>query len=190
LPGRRVNRPRAEHPEDRVALIVGATEPHKNQSAAVRAMAQVRRHSGADLRLRVVGPPGRAEHEVSSVLREVDPQGAWTKREIGLTDDEVDRAYESAWVLLQPSLNEGYGLPLVEAAQRGLPVVHSGCGAMSEVLPFCSAGGPTVTHFRPALQALLDRAVWDSCADAVYTESGRFTWDSFRASVGRQLRDL
>lgn len=190
LPGRRTQPPRVDHPNDKVALVVGATEPHKSQVTAVRAIAQVRNSTGVPLRLRLIGPPGRAESEVDAVLRELDREGAWTSREVGLSDDEIDRAYDTAWVLLQPSLNEGYGLPLVEAAQRGLPVVHSGCGAMSEVLPTCSAGGPAVSDFTAAVKTLLDPAEWARRADDVHAEAGRFAWDTFRADVGTHLRDL
>ena len=58
------------------------------------------------------------------------------------------RRTRSSWLLLQPSYDEGFGLPLVEAAQHGLPVVHSGRGAMSRVLPEIDAHGVDAAALR------------------------------------------
>lgn len=176
--------------ERRTVLMVGETAPHKNHVAGIEAVGRLRASSGADVHLRIIGPPGRAEADVRRSLAVADPAGRWASRESGLSDDEVDRAYAKAWVVLQPSLDEGYGLPLVEAAQRGLPVLHSGTGAMSEVLPEASVGSTDPAAFESRLGPLLAEAEWTRAASTVFQHSPRFSWDAFRNSVGLHLREL
>ncbi len=115
-------------------LMVGVTEPYKNHVVGLEAVAQCRAMTGEDLRLTLVGPAGRAEPAVSDAIGRLDPRGEWTERRVSVGDDELDNLYAHAWALLQPSVLEGFGLPVAEAAALGLPVVHSGRGALPEIV--------------------------------------------------------
>ena len=190
LPGRDAQHGLAPWPARPQVLMVGATEPHKNHVAAIRAVSELRRRSGVDIGLRIVGPPGRAEPYVRSLMDRHDPMGSWATRQTGLTDAEVDAAYGSSWLLLQPSLNEGYGLPLVEACQRGLPVVHSGTGAMSEVMPGGNAMSTGPSRLADAMEPLLDPTTWARTSRLTLQEAARFSWAQFTARVTEVVRDL
>ena len=50
-----------------------------------------------------------------------------------LPDEELTRALQTATVLAQPSLTEGFGMPVAEAMAAGTPVVTSNGGALPEV---------------------------------------------------------
>ncbi len=53
---------------------------------------------------------------------------------IGRVDDEdLPAVYKQAFVFVWPSLMEGFGLPILEAMQMGVPVVCSNRGALPEV---------------------------------------------------------
>jgi glycosyltransferase involved in cell wall biosynthesis len=160
--------------------MLGETAQHKNHVGGIEAVVQARVHSGEDLALRLIGPAGNAESAVLQRLAEVDPDGRWTAREVGRSDDEVDEALGSAWLLLQPSVNEGYGLPLIEAAQRGLPVVHTGAGAMAEVLPDSSVGSTDAGALADAIVMLLDPDRVTASVRAASTSLDGLSWDSFR----------
>ena len=181
---------RAAFPSRLVVLMVGATEPVKNQVAGIEAVAMLRRSSGANVGLRVVGPAGRAEPVVRAALEAADPTGAWTIREVDVPAAELDRAYAGAWLLLQPSLDEGFGLPLVEAARHGLPAVHSGRGAMPTVMPQVDAGDVTVHALAGAMERLLDEDLWRAAADAALDRARAFEPDAFRATVRAEVSDL
>lgn len=190
LPGRDAHRGLAPWPARPLVLMVGSTEPHKNHVAGIRAVSELRRRSGIDIGLRIVGPPGRAESRVGSLMDRHDPTGSWATRQIGLSDAEVDAAYGSSWLLLQPSLNEGYGLPLVEACQRGLPVVHSGTGAMSEVMPTGNAKSTAPTQLADAMEPLLDPTTWAATSRLTAQEAPRFSWSRFTAQATDVVSDL
>ena len=51
----------------------------------------------------------------------------------GVSDDVVTAAYRAASVVVFPSLNEGFGLPVSEALAAGTPVVTSNYGSMREI---------------------------------------------------------
>ena len=171
-------------------LMVGAVEPVKNHAGGLRAVAALRAATGADVRVRLIGPVGRAEAEVAAVLHAVDPAGRWASREVGVPDEVLDAAYAGAWLLLQPSYDEGFGLPLVEAARHGLPVVHSGRGAMPEVLVDVDAGGPGEAQLTAAMRPLLDPARWAAAAAATCTAAARFEPGRFDRTVAECVAEL
>lgn len=191
LPGRRQVVP---HPvwnrEPRVVLMVGETATHKNHVAAISAVSLARSATGADLRLRIIGPPGRDEDAVQAALASVDREGQWTTRDMHVNDRTLDEAYAKAWVLVQPSLNEGYGLPLVEAAQHGVPVIHSGAGAMPEVLSGCSVDSVEPVAFASRLQELLSESEWNDASATVLNQADRFSWQSFRNMMWAEVHDI
>ena len=181
---------RVPFPDRKVVLMVGVTDPVKNQVRGIEAVAGLRAATGADLGLRVIGPAGRAEAAVRSALAAADPRGAWTSREADVPLEVLDAAYGSSWLLLQPSYDEGFGLPLVEAAQHGLPVVHSGRGAMSRVLPEIDAHGVDAAAFVTVMAPLLDEPAWSAAADVAAARAAAYDPAAFRAVVADAVLDL
>jgi glycosyltransferase involved in cell wall biosynthesis len=176
----------ADWPELPTVLMVGATEPVKNQVAGVRAVHRLRERTGADVRLRVIGPEGRADAAVRAELNECDPTAAWTSREV----DVPPNVLAAAWLLLQPSLDEGFGLPLVEAAARRLPVVHSGRGAMPELVAEVDAGTVDPAGLAAAMEPLLDRAAWERLAARSTDVAAHYSQAVLCDAVHRNVADL
>lgn len=128
--------PRTEAPEPPYSvLMVAATEAHKNHPTAIDAVRQARLFSGQDIRLTLVGPPGREEEVVREYVRTADPEGRWLERRESVSRSELHGLYSTSSLLIHPAFDEGFGLPLLEAAARGMPVIHSGRGGMPEVVP-------------------------------------------------------
>lgn len=185
-----VAQPRTSVPAGPTVLMLGATEPHKRHGLGIDAVRRLRRSSGVDVRLHVVGPAGRREAEVRRHLGLADPSGTWTSR-LTLPDRSgVDAQLESAWVLLQCSLDEGFCLPLVEAGSRAVPAVHTGGGSMAEVHPAgdCHSDSPDALADR--MVELLDpgsyaRASVDATAVAI-----RHSESSFDERFGGLLGQL
>ncbi len=112
----------------RFALVVGTVEPRKNQATVLSAFDELAR---GDLDLVVVGREGWHAEEVSEQLRSAAAGGAvhWLE---GVDDPTLDALYRAAFVVLVPSVTEGFGLPVVEALRRGVPVISSPGGALGE----------------------------------------------------------
>jgi glycosyltransferase involved in cell wall biosynthesis len=187
--GREAKRQATFPPSSKRILVVGATEPHKNQVVAISAAAQLRKLDPS-VTVVLVGPRGHAETAVLEAMRRFDPAGAWTSRRCGITDDELSELYSSAWLLMQPSINEGYGLPLVEAAEHGLPAIHSGAGAMTEVAPAGAVGSTQCDAFVEAGARLLDVQTWAQHAAGAKDLAGARSWPHFRTGLSDVIEPL
>lgn len=171
--------PRAGIPEaPPTVIVVGVTEPHKRQEVAVEAVRLARIMSGVDIRLRLIGPAGRAETTLRRVLITADPGGEWIRREADVTDAALRDAYRRSWLLLQPSTFEGYGLPVAEAAGFALPALHSGEGALPEIVPQRRLGADPAAY-ADAMCELLDAATYRAVSREALTAAGRKSRQQF-----------
>ncbi len=168
-------------------LMVGATEPNKRHTLGIRAASLAREVSGEHLRLTIVGPRGRAEQEVTAALHTADPHGAWTTRTSVVTDTELDGLYRGAWLLLQPSQSEGYGLPVGEAASIGLPALHSGRGALSEIAPRAVASPDDPASYATEICSMLEADRYSEAASASIAAARLHTRGRFTATIAEAL---
>ena len=157
-------------------LAVGAPVPRKGFSSLVDAVAQL----DDDVALVVVGPHGSdddelreraAAHGIAHRFHRVGP----------VTDAELAGWYRDAGAVAAPSIDEGFGLPLVEAMQQRVPVVASDIGVFREV----SGGHATlvpvgdVSALADALTAAVGRpTAIESTLDAARTHASRYTWQA------------
>ncbi len=180
--------PRARDATDsKHILMVGSTEPHKRQTTGIAAVKLAREASGEDLRLTIVGPRGHAEDEVAAAIQAADPDRCWLSRAINVPQAELERLYESAWLLLQPSLMEGYGLPVGEAAIRGVPVLHSGQGALSEIAPKAVPSPEEPASYASEICLLLDGARYSDAVSAALLAAGQHTQARFAQQVAKAI---
>ena len=111
-------------------LFVGTIEPRKNLSRLVQAYASFngdeKRKTGE---LVLVGPAGwMGRRELSRMLSQ---HGV---RWLGFVpQQELEAIYASAALFVYPSVYEGFGLPVLEAMARGVPVVTSNTSSLREV---------------------------------------------------------
>lgn len=111
-------------------LAVGTHEPRKNYLRLLHAFVEVSaKHPG--VRLVIVGRPGW-KMDLPALVN----QSGLGERVTLLTDaDDVKLAqlYRDCLAVVQPSLYEGFGLPLVEAIHFAKPILTSNCSAMPEI---------------------------------------------------------
>jgi glycosyltransferase involved in cell wall biosynthesis len=114
-------------------LMVGTIEPRKGYDQALDAC-EMLWNEGADFNLVIVGHFGWLMETLRTRLE------AHARRHQHLFwiddagDDELDAIYRSSTSLLAASWGEGYGLPLIEAARRGLPVIARDLPVFREVM--------------------------------------------------------
>ncbi len=111
-------------------LIVATIQPRKNLVRAAAAF--VRTRTAADHDLLIVGALGYRGPDIARQIRDIDRNGR--VHIVGrLTDERMANLIRHARLLLMPSLEEGFGLPAVDAMALGVPCVVSDAGAMPEV---------------------------------------------------------
>jgi glycosyltransferase involved in cell wall biosynthesis len=121
-------------PGSRYVLAVGGLSPHKNLPRLIEAFA---RGAPGDARLVLVGDMGDVFHtHVPELRASVSRCGLGERVRFPgfVPDHDLAYLYNRAYVLAQPSLMEGFGLPAVEAMACGTPVVSSTSGSLPEVI--------------------------------------------------------
>ena len=123
-------------PLDRPFFVtLGTIEPRKNHALLLDAWQELARRLPPERlpRLYIIGRRGWENHQVFARLDRLPADGA--RREFaGLDDGAVAYLLERCHGLLMPSRAEGFGLPLTEAAARGIPVLSAPLPAARELL--------------------------------------------------------
>lgn len=159
-----------------IVLSVSAQRPHKNLARLIGALPLI----PAEHRPLLVVPGYRTAYEPQLRGRASALGVADDVRFLGWVDDaELEGLYAAAACFLFPSLYEGFGLPVLEAMARGVPVACSGRGALDEV------AGDAALRFDPEsereIAAAIERLVGDRDEAQRLRDAGReraatFTW--------------
>lgn len=194
--------PRATSPREGYVLFFGTLEPRKNVGGLLDAYerlltgpaeagrygqspAAAGRHPSKVPELVLAGKATEGSRPWLDRLDHAPLKGR--ARHIGYVDPANRRAlYEGARLLVQPSFEEGFGMPVLEAMTLGVPVVAANRGALPEVL---GDAGQLVDPEQPAEMAgAIARVVADSEYAAACTAKGlararEFRWDRTARSV-------
>ena len=129
-----------------VVLSVSTIEPRKNYSYALELCSRLW-SQGFHFRYVIVGNIGWSSTGFVSAMRRHPEFGRRLIHYEGLDDARVAELYRGSACYLSTSLNEGFGLPLMEAFWHGLPALCSDipifretCGANARYLPLQDAG--------------------------------------------------
>jgi glycosyltransferase involved in cell wall biosynthesis len=198
--------PRTSVPAMGYVLFLGTLEPRKNLGTLLdayeRLLATWAPAGGGSTN----GVPdlilaGRAIPESRPWLdRLARPPLAGHARHVGYVKDEhLQALYEGACLLVQPSFEEGFGIPVLEAMTLGIPVVAANRGSLPEVLGDTGvlvdpddSGGMAEAMRRLASDAGMAAA----CASAGRTRSRAFQWtetadrvaEAYHLAVERRAR--
>jgi glycosyltransferase involved in cell wall biosynthesis len=172
-------------------LFVSSLWPYKNCDGLLRAWALARGELG-DRQLAIVGS-GRDQEYLAS-LRTLAAELGISQDVVfvgGVPLEETVSFYRAADVFAYPSLNETFGLPLLEAMACGCPVVTSDTSAMPE-----TAGGAAVLA-DPKDPASIARAIVEAAGpardhlrDLGVKRAGQFTWAATGAATLDVYREV
>jgi glycosyltransferase involved in cell wall biosynthesis len=117
-----------ENGRERMVLFVGAIQKRKNVARLVAAFESL----PAGWKLVLAGSSGYGSEEALAAVESSRRRSDITVT--GYVDDaELERLYGRATVFAFPSLDEGFGIPILEAMAHGVPVLTSDVSALPEV---------------------------------------------------------
>jgi glycosyltransferase involved in cell wall biosynthesis len=165
-----------------IVLSVATNLPHKNLPTLIDALALIAREARPTLVLAGHGTDDgtlQAAALAAGVSEHVRVLGA-------CSTDDLDSLYALAACLVLPTLHEGFGLPVLEAMARSLPVTCSDIPALREV------AGPAALYFDPRMPAEIAARIGELTTDAALAgrlrELGRaraagFSWSAAAAGT-------
>lgn len=144
-------------------LHVGGNQWYKNREGVIAIFARLQQHGFPARRLIMAGKPLSEKHR--ALIRKASLENS-IANPTDVSDKELNALYAAAEALLFPSLQEGFGWPILEALQCRCPVITSNRQPMKEV------SGSHAIHIDPedtesAAQTILEewgkrRKKWDS----------------------------
>ncbi|SEP46908.1 glycosyltransferase [Pseudomonas sp. Snoq117.2] len=167
-------------------LMVGTLEPRKAHAQVLDAMEQLWR-DGQEAILVIVGKPGwMVDDLVDRLTRhpELNRKLFWFN---SISDEYLEGLYSTCSALIAASLDEGFGLPLIEAAQHGLPVIARDISVFKEV------AGEHAFYFKADTASELATALmeWSRLSrDNIQPMSRDMPWLSWKASAENLLKIL
>jgi glycosyltransferase involved in cell wall biosynthesis len=169
-------------------LFVGTIEPRKNLEVLLDAFDELRRSGHYDGSLVVAGRIGWKSEAVAGRMKRPNivhldylPAG------------QLSTAYRNADVFVFPSIYEGFGFPMLEAMESGVPVIAARSSSLPEV------GGDAALYFDPRnadeLAAQLRRVLRDETLRRDLVQRGRrriaqFRWDRAAEETLKVLRSV
>ncbi len=179
--GVKIPKPRAaEPPKERIVLHVGAIQTRKN----IRRLIEAFRILPKDWKLVLAGSAGYgAEQELARADDRVRITGF-------VDEDQLDDLYRRASIFVFPSLDEGFGMPVLEAMAYQVPVIASNVSALPEVCgdaailidPLNSdqiAAELKRLSMDPELSKKLQQLGLERAAHFTWDKAARQTWDVY-----------
>ena len=185
-------RKRLDLGDRRVALSLSAKRPHKNLVALLGALARMEESSRPVLVL-----PGYTTWHEAELRERAEAVGVASDVRFldWLSGEELEGLWGLAGMFVYPSLYEGFGLPVLEAMARGVPVACSNVSSLPEV------AGEAALLFDPrdeaAIAASMSRLLSDRgeaerlraaglerAREFSWERTARLTLDSYRRALG------
>jgi len=173
-------------------LMVGTLEPRKGYTQALAAFTELW-NKGVELNLVIVGRegwqdlPDQQRRDIPDLIRQLRQHPERGQRLFwleGVSDEFLEKVYAAADGLLAASLDEGFGLPLIEAAQNRLPILARDIPVFREVAAdhacFYRADNPTE----------LGEAISAWHASGFKPSAVQMPWLTWRQSADNLLRIL
>lgn len=170
-------------------FFIGRLETRKNIVRIIEAFEIFKKQTGLAHTLVLAGKPGYGYESIRTKLQASEYRESI--REIGyIAEAEKEEYMRHAEAFLFPSLYEGFGLPVIEAQQVGVPVITAGTSSLPEI---AGEGAILVDPLSPeALAAAMEVLVRNPEKRADIIEkatrnASRFSWESSAGELAREI---
>jgi alpha-1,3-rhamnosyl/mannosyltransferase len=162
-------------PTKPMILCVGTLSPRKNQVRLIHAYMQLPSELRERYQLVLVGARGWIDDEILSHVRRI-PGVRWLDY---VPDVQYEALLSSCTIVALPSLYEGFGMQVLDALQRGIPVLTSTRGSLLEVAgdAALTVDPESVDNIAEGLKHLLaDEALRAELRRRGPIQASRFSW--------------
>jgi glycosyltransferase involved in cell wall biosynthesis len=173
---------------ENMILFVGALQRRKNIVRLVEAFEAI----GAGWKLVLVGSLGFGAEEILERIRRSSRQ-ADIQTPGYVTGTVLEGLFQRASVFAFPSLDEGFGMPVLDAMGHGVPVLTSNSSALQEVAGDAAllVDPSDVTSIAAGLQRLVsDQPLRDQLIDKGLARSKQFTWEKAVQETWKVYQEL
>jgi len=187
--------PNPAYPREDFVLAVGGLSPNKNLSRLIEAFAHSRNRS-ASTRLLLVGDYEQDLFKSSyeEIRARLDAEPSLPVELVGYLDDTaLAQLYRRTRLFVMPSLDEGFGLPAIEAMASGAPCIVSRGHALEEV-----AGGAALLidpHDEASIAEAIDQVLENDglaqdLSRRALARAGDFSWEETAQGLLRLFEEL
>lgn len=171
-------------------MYAGAIHPRKNVETLFLAFDKLKKEHNVPHKLIIAGRFAWKTSEVRQVFEQLTH-----KQDIIFTGhlgrNELARLTAASYAMVYVSLFEGFGIPLVEAMQCGIPCITSNVSSMPEV---CGDAGILIrepknsNEVAQAMWSLIDnKQLYQSLCEKAPAQSAKFSWDKSASAFWQSI---
>jgi len=170
--------------------FVGTLEPRKGIAQLLTALARI-----DDLPLVIIGPRGWGGVRIDDLVLRTGIAPSRVHALGRLDDADLAAVLSASLGLVVPSIEEGFGLPVLEAMSLGVPVIHSTAEALIEVAGQSAIavdvhGTNGTIKLADALTGLDDDTLRRDLASRGKARAAEFSWDASAARLAAVFDEL
>ncbi len=170
-------------------LFVGGIHPRKNLMTLLKAFSHFKKWQHSNMKLLVAG---RMAWQYDDLLEKLK---TYKYREdvllLGyLPEEQLQRVTAAAYALVYPSWFEGFGLPILEAMQAGVPVICSNTSSMPEVAAGAAILTDPANHEAMGKEMIAlyrNESIRNAFIEKGLQRAKAFNWDETAQSVYKEL---
>ena len=173
-------------------ICTGGIHPRKNLLNLLKAFSLFKKWQHSNMKMVVAGRLAWQYDDIVEKLKSYK-----YRNDVVLTgylpDEELARLTASAYAMVYPSFFEGFGLPIVEAMQSGVPVITSNTSSMPET------GGDAALYADPndpdaiakhMLSLYRDETFRHKLVEAGQEQAAKYDWDKTAQQLWEQIRGV
>ncbi|WP_220797582.1 glycosyltransferase family 4 protein, partial [Paraclostridium bifermentans] len=165
------NKNNNRYSQQKFIMFVGDRSGYKNFDVAIKVVENMENY-----KLMIIGGKELSQYEIRLLKNSIGDRYEHLK---GISNEELNILYNSAFCLLYPSSYEGFGIPVIEAMKSGCPVVAMKCSSIPEVAG--NAGvlveNKNYDEFIEAVKKLENQPFRGNIIKAGFKQAQKFSWE-------------